>query len=188
MAATSPASPDLAAATQHCVLTSWAADVWRLHSPRFAADNTDGSLLFTGRFHRGLDQYPVEETWPALYTSLDKAIPLAEKLRHTNETTLHKLRRVRLSRLSVVLGRVLVLCQPEEFLQSTIAGVPREAMCADEAFCHHLAIHARTQAEAILVPSCTGVPGGNLVIFSDLKLPSSMITVTAFHDLNLGEG
>jgi hypothetical protein len=58
------------------------------------------------------------------------------------------------------------LCQPHDFAAS-----------------HALAEAARAiGVEGILVPSCTGFQGGNLVLFPDLPDPASTLTVVQSED------
>ncbi len=60
----------------------WSGQAWRIHSSRFPATSYDGSLLNTGRFHRGRDLYPENQCWPVLYLSLDGHVGHGEYLRH----------------------------------------------------------------------------------------------------------
>jgi hypothetical protein len=52
--------------------------VWRGHRRRYQALDPSGSLLRTGRFHRGRDQFPSDQTRPALYAACELATALGE--------------------------------------------------------------------------------------------------------------
>lgn len=50
----------------------------------------------------------------------------------------------------------------------------------------HLIAHAaRIRAEALRIPSCTRLPGGNLIIFPDRLLPDSKIEIVGAIDPRL---
>lgn len=187
MAADSPGNWDVAAATRTCSIQPWSGMAWRCHSRKYAGDDASGSLRATGRFNRGSDKHANHETWPALYTALAEHVALGERLRHTTPESLSLLAHQRLSRLQVQLEAVLVLCAPTGCSDMGIEGVEFSDLChpTEYATCHQIAMYARSFAEAMLVPSCTLFPDGNLIIFPDLLRSSSTIVVEYAHDPDL---
>ena len=77
-----PAGWDAGAAVASRSLLPWRGTVWRMHARRYAALDPAGSLLASGRYHRGRDLFPPDEVWPALYLPLGPAICSGEVLRH----------------------------------------------------------------------------------------------------------
>lgn len=96
-----------AAAIAGCPVRPWAGAVWRCHGRKYAGDDAAGSLLVTGRYHRGGDPFPEAETWPALYTALAIHVALGERIRHTTPASLQSLKTQRFSELEISLQRVL---------------------------------------------------------------------------------
>jgi hypothetical protein len=173
----SPWSATAAIAT--CRVIAWSGDVWRCHSNRYPGDSAAGSLKATGRYDRGSDKYPTQETWPALYTALAQHVALGERIRHTTPAVLPTLAAQRISRLRVTLQRVLRACSPNGCHELAVSGLTNDDICrpADYSRTHALAEAARQRAEAFLIPSCTRFPEGNLIIFTDRLQPRSEIRV-----------
>src|SRR5687768_9212106 len=129
MAAAEPSPWDATAAVEACPIVFWAGDVWRCHSRRYAGDDAAGSLKTTGRYNRGRDRFPAEETWPALYTALAQHIALGERLRHTTPGALSRLSEQRISRLTVRLNAVLDCCSSPGCLVPTLPGLGHADIC-----------------------------------------------------------
>ena len=64
-------------------IQTWGGSIWRGHDRNYRGDDAGGSLLFSGRYNRGIDTTPPDQCWHALYTSIDRSICYAERLRHT---------------------------------------------------------------------------------------------------------
>ena len=169
-------------AIQSCESTTWSGHVWRFHGQKYDGDNAEGSLKVSGRFNRGMDKFAEEATWPALYTSLAPHLAIGERIRHTTPQDLSKLAIQSLSKLWVTLQNVIVLCGPGGCDQLAFSGYD-----LDDEFCHPVDYGA-TQAlaevayrlagaEAMMVPSCTAFPDGNLIIFTDRLMPGSHVVV-----------
>jgi hypothetical protein len=149
-------------------LLSWEGTVWRGHSPRYGATDHGGSLRVTGRWHRASDRFPVEHTWPALYTGIGLHVCLGEVLRNTADD---RLRRFRFTELRVRLGAILDGRDASGF------GLIEDALLDDLDFDVPQALAAaarRLGAEALLVRSAS-LLGDNLVIFPDLLREDSLI-------------
>ena len=187
MAAGLPSTWDAAAAMRDCPVRPWSGEVWRCHSRRYDGNDAGGSLRTTGRFHRGVDKFPAHESWPALYTGLAMHVALGERLRHTTPDSLRQLGNQRLSRLRVKLQAVLILCAASGCAEIGVAGLDSTSLChpVDYDKCHQIAQIARNIAEALLVPSCTRFPEGNLIIFSDRLRMESSVEVEDIQDPEL---
>lgn len=175
---------DVEALVAACPEGAWRGEAWRCHSRRWPGDNADGSLKATGRYHRGQDRFPENETWPALYTGLAEHIALGEALRHTRH--LPDLAWKRISRLQIDLQAL--------FDGTGLIGADRsrgptfDDLChpMDYAVTHEIAATVRARgAEALLVPTCTRFAGSNLIVFPDLLRPGSSITVLGTEDPDL---
>jgi RES domain-containing protein len=178
---------DPAVVVDFCIRTPWQGSVWRCHGRQYAGDNADGSLKVTGRFNRGRDKYPAHECWMALYTSSAQHVALAERIRHTSPSTLEKLANQRMSRLRIELQDVVIACAPTGCEGLAVPGLNIDDICRpiDYRAPHELALAARSIAEALLVPSCTGFPEGNLIVFPDRLRPGSIVRVEESVDPNL---
>lgn len=187
MGADSTAAWDASAAIRDCRIQPWSGLVWRCHTRRYNGDDAAGSLRTTGRYNRGSDIYATHETWPALYTSLAEHVALGERMRHTTAKSLNKLGIQRLTCLRVDLREVLVLCAPTGCGEIGIDGMEFDDFCSPAEYgkCHQIAELARTFAEALLVPSCTRFPEGNLIIFPDRLHGSSSLTIETSIDPDL---
>lgn len=170
-----------------CPRRSWRGSVWRCHGRQYAGDNADGSLKVSGRFNRGLDAFNEDACWQALYTNTAQHVALAERIRHTSASTLRKLANQRMSRLHVDVQEVVVVCAPAGCTEIVVRGLTIEDLCqpTDYQYSQELARAARSTAEALLVPSCTGFPEGNLIIFPDRLRPGSLVSVEESLDPNL---
>lgn len=179
MAAGSSSLWDATAAIAHCSTQPWTGRVWRYHADKYNGTDARGSLKTTGRFHRGADQFPATEIWMALYTSLGPEVALGERIRHTDSSTLRKLANQRQSQLRVELQAVLNLCAASGCADLNVVGLDKAGMCqpADYEKPQQIARAARTRVEALLVPSCTNFPEGNLIVFPDRLLPGSILVV-----------
>jgi RES domain-containing protein len=191
MAAVVGTTWDATVAVAACPRGSWSGTVWRVHSRRFAGDSAEGSLRISGRFHRGPDKFAAHETWPALYTSVAPAIALAERMRHTTPANLiQKMTDQRMTRLRIELQVVVSACAESGCRTLEVQGLSEEALChpTDWQKAQELALAARDCAEALLVPSCTRLPEGNLIIFPDRLLAGSEIRIEHFEDPELIAG
>lgn len=185
MAAVVGATWDAAAAVAACHRGPWTGSVWRFHASRFAADSADGSLLASGRFNRGIDKFPASETWKALYTSVAPHIALAERIRHTTpENLLQKMTNQRMSRLRVELQVVVYACASSDCLDPNVPGLSMEDLCHPISYAkaQELAWAVRDCAEGLLVPSCTRLREGNLIIFPENLLQGSTIQVEDYEE------
>lgn len=180
MAAVGSTSWSATAAVRACQTIQWSGDVWRCHHRKYDGSSTGGSLRASGRFNRGRDKFAEHETWPALYTSLGQHIALGERLRHTTPEVLPTLAHQRISRLRVELHTVLVACAPTGCADLCVPGLTIDEMChpLDYTKTQEFARAARESVEALLIPTCTRFPEGNLIIFPDrLTWPSGIYVV-----------
>jgi len=179
---------DADSAVKACRIGPWTGDAWRFHGRRYAATSPAGSLHVSGRYHRGLDRFPADETWPALYLALRPHIALAERLRHTEPDDIPRLNSQRLSRLRISLGAVLDCCGMPDCSDLSVAGLAREDVCRrfDYRVPQELAAAARRlMVEAIIVPSCSRFNGGNLVVFTDHLRGDSAVELVDSEDPEL---
>ncbi len=133
------------------------------------------SLRTSGRYHRGLDLFPPEQTWPALYTSLSPEIAIWEIVRRSAARTLGYLANNLLSEIEVTLGRLVDLSEP------TVAGLTLADLTgADHRLCQEIgAVATALGYRGLLVPSAA-LPGLNLVILArNLPEPSAMRVVSS---------
>lgn len=92
----------------HFDVAPWSGTAWRAHRAKYSAEDPGGSFKVSGRFNRGLDRFPQDEVFPALYLGLDRAGTLGEILRHLPAgLSLEVLNAFRLSRLYIELSRAL---------------------------------------------------------------------------------
>jgi RES domain-containing protein len=175
------------AAIAGCPVRPWSGSAWRCHGRKYAGDDAAGSLLVTGRYHRGRDKFPEDETWPALYTALAIHVALGERIRHTTPESLQRMKTQRFSELEISLQRVLNLCAADSCATHGLRNMEETDLChpIEYTSCHQIAELARDVAEAMIVPSCTGFPEGNLIIFPDRCHPESTIRVVQTIDPNL---
>lgn len=142
--------------------------VWRVHWREVAPADWGLTLRSSGRYHRGLDLFPPNQAFPALYTSLAPEIALWEMVRRSAARNLGYLRNNVLTELDVDLGRVLDLSDP------AVVGLTREEMTGpDHGACQEIAAAGVAHGfQGLLVPSAA-LPGSNLVIFP-LNLPEPL--------------
>lgn len=134
--------------------------VWRVHWRDVAPTDWTLSLRTSGRYHCGLDLFPPDQAFPALYTSLAPEIAIWEMVRRSAARKLAYLRNNVVSELEVTLDGVVDLSDPAVMglTQADLAG-------PDYRLCRELAMAALARGhEALLVPSAA-LPGLNLVIF-----------------------
>jgi RES domain-containing protein len=159
----------------------WKGQAWRFHRRRYDALDSAGSLLVSGRYNRGSDQFPVDQTWPALYLALGSEVALGEIIRHVTPALVDKLNDFRLSELEVELAAVL------DCRDATKLGVTAEDLVRDYDFEVTQGLAAAAIArdgEGILVPSATGL-GDNLIVFSARLRPTSRLVVVDSRDPRL---
>ncbi|MEX1254681.1 MAG: RES family NAD+ phosphorylase [Dehalococcoidia bacterium] len=159
----------------------WKGRAWRFHRRRYEALDSSGSLLVSGRYNRGSDQFSTHQTWPALYLALRPETALGEVVRHVTVELLGKLNDFRLSELEVELEAVLD-CHDE-----TALGLAAGVLSRDYDFEPTQALAAAAidrDAEGILVPSATGL-GDNLIVFPTRVQASSRLAVLDSRDPRL---
>jgi RES domain-containing protein len=141
--------------------------VWRVHWREVGPTDWSLSLRTSGRYHRGLDLFPPDQAFPALYTSLAPEIAIWEMVRRSAARNLAYLQNNILSALEVRLGRVLDLSEPAD------VGLTRADLTgSDQQPCQELAAAALTRGyEGLLVPSAA-LPGSNLIVLPR-NLPES---------------
>lgn len=165
-----------------CPLAAWNGPAWRMHRRRYLATDPGGSLRVSGRYNRGLDQFPSDQAWPALYLALGRDVCIGEVARHlTSASMLSQLNDYRISELAIALDTVLD-CRDLSGIGLTLAH-----LCHDTnyAFTQALAGAAlRLAAEGLLVPSCTRL-GNNLILFPTQLRPTSRIEVVSSVDPRL---
>lgn len=130
------------------------------------------SVRTSGRYHRGLDHFPPEQSFPALYTSLAPEIAIWEMVRRSAARNLAVLQNNVLSELDVTLDSVLDLSDP-----TSIGLTLSDLTSADQQVCQDLAAAVVARGdEGLLVPSA-GLPGLNLVILPQNLVATSFIGV-----------
>lgn len=172
---------------QTCPTAPWSGDVWRCHGRKYAGDDPSGSLKVSGRYHCGHDRFGGDTVWPALYTSRAEHVALGERLRPTTPENLRNLATQRLSRLHVDLRAVIDLCADGGCGAFRLQNLGEEELChpSDYRWTQFIGRLARARAEAMLIPSCTRFPEGNLIIFPDRLRKNSSIVVVESVDPNL---
>ncbi|MFN0071186.1 MAG: RES family NAD+ phosphorylase [Chloroflexota bacterium] len=133
--------------------------VWRVHWREVAPTDFSLSLRTSGRYHRGLDLFPPDQAFPALYTSLAPEIALWEMVRRSAARNLAYLQNNVLSELEVGLSRILDLSD------AAATGLTAADLTGpDHQPCQELAAAAMARRyEGLLVPSAA-MPGLNLVL------------------------
>jgi RES domain-containing protein len=187
MAAGMPSRWDASAAIRDSPVQPWSGDVWRCHRRKYAGADAGGSVRITGRFNRGTDKFDADEVWPALYTGLAPHVALGERLRHTTPASLRQLGDQQPSRLRATLHAVLNLCAASDCAELGVVALDLDSLCGagDYNTSHRIAEAARSLAEALLVPSCTRFPEGNLIIFPDRLSAESSVEVVEIQDPDL---
>jgi RES domain-containing protein len=162
-------------------VSPWRGTAWRMHRRKYLATDPGGSLKVSGRYNRGLDQFALEQTWPALYLAIAPETCLGELLRHVTVEHLPHLNDYRLSELSLDLE---VICDCRDM--SAIGLAPAD-LWHDTDFRVTQELAASTiarGAEGMLVPSATRL-GDNLVLFPTQLRPTSLISVIGSRDPRL---
>ena len=161
--------------------------IWRCHRARYPADSASGSLRISGRFHKAIDANPEGKTWPALYSSCSAAIALGEVIRNIESDFSNRLADLRMTKMEAALSRVLIAHEQSNHHPQFLLGLDFDQVCStyDYRITQEFARLAREVAEAILVPSCTRFPEGNLVIFPDRLESTSTISLVDTIDLSL---
>lgn len=170
---------DAAVATLHP--RRWKGQAWRFHQRRYDSLDSAGSLLVSGRYNRGSDQFLEDQTWPALYLALRAETALGEIVRHVTPGLLDKLNDFRMSELAVELAAVL------DCHDATVLGLSSDDLTPDHDFeaTQELAAAAIARgAEGILIPSATGL-GDNLIIFPAQLRSASRLAVVDSRDPRL---
>lgn len=138
---------------------SFRGTVWRVHWREVAPTDWSLSLRTSGRYHRGLDLFPPDQAFPALYTSLAPEIAIWEMVRRSAARNLAYLQNNILTELEVNLSRVLDLSDP-----TTVGLTLADLRGPDHQPCQELAAAAMARAyEGLLVPSAA-LPGLNLIV------------------------
>lgn len=160
---------------------SWKGRAWRFHRRTYGTTDAGGTLLVSGRYHRGSDQFPRSEVWAALYLALSPEVSLGEVLRHFSPHLLPQLNEYRLSEIELELEAVL------DCRDAAALGLSPEDLIRDYDFTitQEVAAAAIAQgAEGILVPSATGL-GENLVVFPAQLHSTSRLAVVGGRDPRL---
>lgn len=154
--------------------------VWRVHWREVAADDWSLSHRTSGRYHRGLDLFPPDQTFPVLYTSLAPEIAIWEMVRRSALRNLTYLKNNVLTELEVDLDRMLDVSDPVAFrlTQAAITG-------ADLRPCQEIAAIARSLGiQGLLVPSAAML-GLNLVLIPDNLASSERVRIVRRRELPL---
>src|SRR5919199_1962300 len=142
--------------------TAWRGRAWRVHRHRYLATDPAGSLIVSGRYNQGSDDFPPGERWPALYTSTAPDVALAEAWRYIDPDLLDVIKESRRTEIDVDLSLVL------DCRNVTALGIAEDVLLDDW---NHDAGHLLGRAvldrgaEAMLAPSATRL-GDNLIVFT----------------------
>jgi RES domain-containing protein len=172
---------DADSAIQHCPTIAWRGSAWRIHRQKYDATDPGGSLKVSGRYHRGLDRYPSNQVWPALYLALSPETCMGELIRHVSPDMLPAMNSFRLSQLLVRLSRVLD-CRDTSLLDLSI-----DDLCNDIDYQITQQLGAAAAAggyEGLLVPSATRL-GDNLIVFPLNLQPASTIETVSSREPRL---
>jgi hypothetical protein len=152
-----------------------------MHNQKYPATDPGGSLTTSGRYHRGLDQFPEEQVFSALYLATSPEISMGEILRHVTPEVLPTLNNRRLSKLFARLEMVLDCRDPApldldvtDLLHDTDLDITRSIGAAAFAM----------GVEGILAISATCL-GDNLILFPANLGVDSEITVVSSQDPRL---
>jgi hypothetical protein len=167
-----PTDWDAQRAVEARPITVWSGVAWRGHRRTYDGTDWRGSLLVSARYHRAPDAYPPELTWPALYLSLSYGVCLGEVLRHLPAALFAQVTTYRFSKLRVHLTRVIdcrnlpaMGLRPEDLFRDFDFRVGQEVAAAAR----------RLGCEGLFVPSATGFPDPNLIVFPDMLDSTSAI-------------
>ena len=176
-----PEGWDAAAALEAAPVVVWEGHLWRMHKRRYRATDPGGARLVSGRYNRGLDRFPEEQTFPALYLATAPEICLGEVYRHVTPELLPSLNGFRLSELSVDLRKISD-CRDAETVGLLAAHLLHDT---DYEATQALGAAANSRGlEGILVPSATAL-GDNLILFPQNFLADSRIEVISSRDPRL---
>ncbi|MBA3329313.1 MAG: hypothetical protein H0T39_00320 [Actinobacteria bacterium] len=154
--------------------------VWRVHWKDVAPTDWRLSLRTTGRYHRGLDLFPADQAFLALYTSLAPEIAIWEMVRQSTARNLAYLQNNVLTELEVSLERMLDLSHP-----AAIGLADSDLIGDDLQLCEKLAAVARDRGhEGLPVPSAA-LPGLNLVFMPRDHTADVQFRVVRSRDLPL---
>lgn len=149
--------------------------VWRIHPAGYDATDWNGSLRESGRYHCGLDQFPEDRAWPALYTSKTPESCILEitgrNWEDLDTRTLEDLDSYLLTELDVSLATILNCTNPD------LLGLSRDDIIRDSEYRVTQAIGSAANAagyEGLLTPSATEI-SNNLVIFPRNLRPRSRV-------------
>ena len=176
-----PEGWDATAALAACPVVEWEGHVWRMHKQKYSATDPGGSRMVSGRYHRGLDQFPEDQVFSALYLATSPEVCLGELYRHITPELLPSLNNYRLSKLFVRLMTVLDCRDP------ALLGLSLDDLVHDTDYEATQSIGAAAfarRAEGILTISATRL-GDNLVLFPIHLGTSSRITVVSSRDPRL---
>jgi RES domain-containing protein len=176
-----PEGWDAEAALAGRPVIDWEGRLWRMHKRRYPAEDPGGAHLVSGRYNRGLDRFPEEETFPALYLATGPEICLGEFYWHITPELLPSLNDFRLSELSASLQRVAECRDPETL------GLRKGNLVHDTDYEATQALGAAADShglEGLLVPSATGL-GANLILFPQNLLADSHVEVVSSRDPRL---
>jgi RES domain-containing protein len=164
---------DPASIAASSILRSWSGRFWRCHHRSRAALNAEGSLAGTGgRFNVGVDS-DIKPPFRALYASVESAAALLEVVRHLGYhasdrravVALNDIAMRVLTQIDIDLQRVFDWRSEQNLREVSYRESQQMAAAA-----------FKEGAEAILVPSATGIDA-NLVIFVDNLHDGSRIEV-----------
>ena len=162
-------------------MVGWQGRVWRMHKRRYRAEDPGGARKVSGRYNLGLDRFPKEESFPALYLATAPETCLAEVYRHITTELLPTLNDFRLSELSVEVGEVLECRHPKSL------GLSLEHLVHDTDYEATQTIGAAALVkglEGLIVPSATRL-GDNLILFPANLRANSRIEVVSSRDPRL---
>ncbi len=167
-----------------CPIVPWHGLVWRSHRRIRAAMDPRGSVIVSGRYHRGQDLFAPDQAWRALYTALGRDVSLAEAVRSTEAATIDRLNDLRITELTASLSAVLDCRDP------TIMGLTIDDLCHDRDWDVTQEIGAAALGrgvEGVLVPSATRL-GDNLILFPDQFRETTRIREVGSVDPKLRRG
>lgn len=178
-----PEGWDAAAALAARPVFGWEGRLWRMHKRRYRAEDPGGARLVSGRYNRGLDRFPEDEVFPALYLATAPEVCLGEIYRHITPELLPSLNDFRLSELRAEIQRVADCREP------SVLGLAPEDLSHDTDYRATQALGAAAGGdgdgvEGLLVPSATGL-GDNLILFPQNLLSGSRVRAVSSRDPRL---
>ena len=176
-----PEGWDASAAVAACPVVAWEGSVWRMHKRKYSADDPGGSHKVSGRYNRGLDRFPEDESFPALYLAIGPEVCLGEIQRHVTPKLLPLLNDFHLSELSIRVEAVVDCRDPARL------GLRPGGLVHDTNYEATQAVGAAAFAdglEGLLVPSATHL-GDNLILFPTNLRADSQFEVVSSRDPRL---